>query len=109
MVAQSVVHIDTSRQPYKVILESGLKFNARAVVIATGAQYARLPIEDADAFTGRGIYYSATDMEAQLCDSEEVIVVGGGKPARPAPVLFAQYPPKLHFFLPPPKAYHCSP
>jgi thioredoxin reductase (NADPH) len=53
MVAQSVVHIDTSRQPYKVILESGLKFNARAVVIATGAQYARLPLEDADAFTGR--------------------------------------------------------
>jgi thioredoxin reductase (NADPH) len=56
MVAQSVVHIDTSRQPYKIILESGLTFNARAVVIATGAQYGRLPIEEADAFTGRGIY-----------------------------------------------------
>jgi alkyl hydroperoxide reductase subunit AhpF len=83
MVAQSVVHIDTSRQPYKVILESGLKFNARAVVIATGAQYARLSIEDADAFTGRGIYYNATRMEAQLCDSEEVIVVGGGQFSRP--------------------------
>jgi thioredoxin reductase (NADPH) len=83
IVAQSVVHIDTSRQPYKVILESGLKFNARAVVIATGAQYARLSIEDADAFTGRGIYYNATRMEAQLCDSEEVIVVGGGQFSRP--------------------------
>ena len=55
MVAQSVVHIDTNRQPYKVILESGVKFSARAIVIATGAQYARLSIEDADAFTGRGI------------------------------------------------------
>ena len=53
MVAQSVVHIDTSRQPFKVVLESGLKFNTRTVVIATGAQYARLPIEDADTFTGR--------------------------------------------------------
>jgi thioredoxin reductase (NADPH) len=83
MVAQSVVHIDTSRQPYKVVLESGLKFNARTVVIATGAQYARLPIEDADTFTGRGIYYNATHMEAQLCHSEEVIVVGGvTQPAR---------------------------
>ena len=89
MVAQSVVHIDTSRQPYKVILESGLKFNARAVVIATGAQYARLPIEDADAFTGRGIYYNATHMEAQLCDSEEVIVVGGGNSAGQAAVFLA--------------------
>ena len=53
MVAQSVVHIDTSRQPYKVVLESGLKFNARTVVIAAGAQYARLPIEDAATFTDR--------------------------------------------------------
>ena len=99
MVAQSVVHIDTSRQPYKIILESGLKFNARAVVIATGAQYARLPIEDADAFTGRGIYYTATHMEAQLCDSEEVIVVGGGNSAGQAAVFLAQSSAKVHLFV----------
>jgi thioredoxin reductase (NADPH) len=78
MVAQSVVHIDCSRQPYRIVLESGLKFNAHSVVIATGAQYARLPVDEADAFAGRGIYYNATHMEAQLCDSEEVAVVGGG-------------------------------
>ncbi len=99
MVAQSVVHIDTSRQPYKVILESGLKFNARAVVIATGAQYARLPIEDADAFTGRGIYYNATHMEAQLCDSEKVIVVGGGNSAGQAAVFLAQSSVMVHLFV----------
>ena len=99
MVAQSVVHIDTSRQPYKVILESGLKFNARAVVIATGAQYARLPIEDADPFTGRGIYYNATHMEAQLCDSEEVIVVGGGNSAGQAAVFLAHSSVKVHLFV----------
>jgi thioredoxin reductase (NADPH) len=99
MVAQSVVHIDTGRQPYKVILESGLKFNARAVVIATGAQYARLPIEDADAFTGRGIYYNATHMEAHLCDSEEVIVVGGGNSAGHAAVFLAQSSAKVHLFV----------
>src|ERR1700720_3354975 len=90
MVAQSVVHIDSSRQPYKVILESGLKFNARSIVIATGAQYARLPVEEADAFTGRGIYYNATHMEAQLCDSEEVAVVGGGNSSGQAAVFLAQ-------------------
>jgi thioredoxin reductase (NADPH) len=90
MVAQSVVHIDCSRQPYKVVLESGLKFNARSVVIATGAQYARLPIEQAEAFTGRGIYYNATHMEAQLCDSEEVAVVGGGNSAGQAAVFLAK-------------------
>jgi thioredoxin reductase (NADPH) len=99
MVAQSVVHIDTSRHPYKVVLESGLKFSARALVIATGAQYARLPIEDADAFTGRGIYYNATNMEAQLCDSEEIIVVGGGNSAGQAANFLAQSSTKVHLFV----------
>jgi thioredoxin reductase (NADPH) len=96
MVAQSVVHIDCSRQPYKVILESGLKFNARSIVIATGAQYARLPIEEANAFTGRGVYYNATHMEAQLCHSEEVAVVGGGNSAGQAAVFLAQTSSKVH-------------
>src|ERR1700734_2564074 len=99
MVAQAVVHIDSSRQPYKVVLESGLKFNARSVVIATGAQYARLPIEEADPFTGRGIYYNATYMEAQLCDSEEVAVVGGGNSAGQAAVFLAQTSSRVHLLV----------
>jgi thioredoxin reductase (NADPH) len=99
MVAQSVVHIASSRQPYKVVLESGLKFNARTIVIAAGAQYARLPIEDTDAFTGRGIYYNATHMEAQLCDSEEVVVAGGGNSAGQAAVFLAQSSAKVHLLV----------
>jgi thioredoxin reductase (NADPH) len=99
MVAQSVVHIDCSRRPYRIVLESGLKFNARSVVIATGAQYARLPVEDADAFAGRGIYYNATHMEAQLCDSEEVVVVGGGNSAGQAAVFLAQTSSKVHLLV----------
>jgi thioredoxin reductase (NADPH) len=99
MVAQSVVHIDCSRQPYRVVLESGLKFNARSVVIATGAQYARLPVEEADAFAGRGIYYNATHMEAQLCDSEEVAVVGGGNSAGQAAVFLAQTSSRVHLLV----------
>jgi thioredoxin reductase (NADPH) len=99
MVAQSVVHIDFARQPYKVILESGLKFNARSIVIATGAQYARLPVEEAEAFTGRGVYYNATHMEAQLCDGEEVAVVGGGNSAGQAAVFLAQTSSKVHLLV----------
>lgn len=99
MVAQSVVHIDCSRQPYKIILESGAKFRTRCVVIATGAQYARLPIEDADAFSGRGVYYNATHMEAQLCDGEEVAIVGGGNSAGQAAVLLAKNSSKVHFLV----------
>jgi thioredoxin reductase (NADPH) len=99
MVAQSVVHIESSHQPYKVVLESGLKFETRSIVIATGAQYARLPVEDSDAFTGRGIYYNATHMEAQLCQSEEVVVVGGGNSAGQAAVCLAQSSVKVHLLV----------
>jgi thioredoxin reductase (NADPH) len=99
MVAQSVVHVDCSRQPYKVVLESGMKFSARSVVIATGAQYARLPIEESDAYTGRGIYYNATHMEAQLCDSEEVAVVGGGNSAGQAAIFLAQRSSKVNLLV----------
>jgi thioredoxin reductase (NADPH) len=99
MVAQSVVHIDSSRQPYRIVLESGLKFSAHSVVIATGAQYARLQVEEADAFTGRGIYYNATHMEARLCDLEEVAVVGGGNSAGQAAVFLAQTSSKVHLLV----------
>ena len=53
MVAQSVVHIDCSRQPYRIVLESGLKFNARSVLIATGARMRDLPVEEAGSFYGQ--------------------------------------------------------
>jgi thioredoxin reductase (NADPH) len=99
MVAQSVVHIDTSRHPYKVILESGLKVQTRAIVIATGAQYARLLADDADTYTGRGLYYNATFMEAQLCDGEEVIVVGGGNSAGQAAIFLSQSSTRVHLFI----------
>src|SRR5271155_437309 len=103
IVAQSVVHIDYSRQPYKVILESGGKLRGRCIVIATGAQYARLPIDDADAFVGRGVYYNATHMEAQLCDSEEVVVVGGGNSAGQAAILLQRRSSRVHLLVRSPK------
>ena len=99
MVAQSVVHIDCSRRPFKVVLESGLKFSAQTVVIATGAQYARLPLDEADTFVGRGVYYNATHMEAQLCDSEEVVVVGGGNSAGQAAVFLARTSTRVHLLV----------
>jgi thioredoxin reductase (NADPH) len=99
MVAQSVVHIDCSRRPFKIVLESGLKFSAQTVVIATGAQYARLILGEADTFIGRGVYYNATHMEAQLCDSEEVVVVGGGNSAGQAAVFLARTSTRVHLLV----------
>ncbi len=68
-------------EAYCLKLADGRKLRSRAVVIASGAQYQRLPIEGIEAYEGRGIYYGATPMEAQLCGNAEVTVVGAGNSA----------------------------
>ena len=54
---------------------------AKAVVVATGVQYRRLPIDHLEDFEGAGIYYAATDVEARYCRDTDAIVVGGGNSA----------------------------
>ena len=79
------------RKPYIIEVGSGARISTRTVVIATGVQYRKVPIENLSRFEGAGIYYSATFVEAQLCGKEEeVIVVGGGNSAGQAAVFLAQ-------------------
>jgi thioredoxin reductase (NADPH) len=78
------------RKPYIIELENGARISTRTILIATGAQYRRLPLEGLSRFEGAGVYYGATFMEAQLCAGEEVIVVGGGNSAGQAAVFLAQ-------------------
>ena len=53
-------------------------------------QYNRPILANIDVFSGKGIYYNATSMEAQLCKGEQVIVIGGGNSAGQAAVFLAQ-------------------
>ncbi len=79
------------QQPYIIEVENGTQIFARTIVIATGAQYRKLPLENLSRFEGAGVYYGATFVEAQLCGKEEeVIVVGGGNSAGQAAVFLAQ-------------------
>jgi thioredoxin reductase (NADPH) len=57
------------------------RVRSRAVVIATGVQYRRLPVDRLAQFEGAGIFYSATENEARYCRDSEVIVIGGGNSA----------------------------
>src|SRR5437016_2542534 len=54
---------------------------AKAVLIATGADYGRLDAENRERFEGVGVYYAATALEGQICRNETVIVVGSGNSA----------------------------
>lgn len=99
MVAHSVEKLDCDRIPYKVVLENGNRLAARAVVIATGAQYNKPRIANLVKFEGQGIYYGATYMESQLCEQQEIIVVGGGNSAGQAAVYLSQSAKKVHILV----------
>src|ERR671910_591304 len=84
------IRLDSDHKPYVVEVENGARIQARTVVIATGAAYRRPQCENLPRFEGAGIYYAATPMEAQLCQGEEAIVVGGGNAAGQAAVFLAE-------------------
>ena len=87
------------RRPYIIELENGARISTRTIVIATGAQYRKLPLENLSRFEGAGVYHGATFMEAQLCGGEEVIVVGGGNSAGQAAVFLAQTTKHVHMLV----------
>ena len=76
--------------PYIIEAENGARIPARTILIATGAQYRKLPLKNLSQFEGAGVYYGATFVERQLCSGEEVIVIGGGNSAGQAAVFLAQ-------------------
>jgi thioredoxin reductase (NADPH) len=61
--------------------DNGQRVRAGTVVVATGVQYRRLPIDRLADFEGAGVYYAATENEARFCREAEAIVVGGGNSA----------------------------
>ena len=99
MIAKGATGLACDRQPYGVHIEGGPRIRARAVIIATGAEYRRPALENLPQFEGAGVYYGATPMEAQLCVNEDVIVVGGGNSAGQAVVFLAQTAKRVHMLV----------
>jgi thioredoxin reductase (NADPH) len=77
-------------------LADGQRVRGRCVVLAPGADYRRLPAENAERFEGSGVYYAATHIEAQQCSGEDVVVVGGGNSAGQAVVKLADHARQVH-------------
>ena len=69
---------------------NGQMVRSRAVLIATGASYRRLPVEDCERFDAAGVYYAATSVEARACRGRTAIVVGGGNSAGQAAMYLAR-------------------
>jgi thioredoxin reductase (NADPH) len=74
-----------------ITLADGSEIPCRAVIVASGARYRRLAVDDLNRFEGAGVYYAATDLEARICAGTDVIVVGGGNSAGQAAIYMAQH------------------
>jgi thioredoxin reductase (NADPH) len=87
--AYSALHLNCDQRPYAIEFANGHSVRTHTVVIATGADYRQLSLDDASRFLGMGIYYAATTTEARRCGTAEVIVVGGGNSAGQAALYLA--------------------
>src|SRR5690606_24789657 len=73
-----VTGLSNAREGYTLQLADGAEVTARAVVAALGVQYRKLPLEGLERFEGAGVFYAATDLEARVCGTQPVVVIGGG-------------------------------
>jgi thioredoxin reductase (NADPH) len=79
-----------------ITLDDGEELSARSVLVATGVQYRRLPLDRLEEFEGAGVYYAATEIEARLCAETEVVVVGGGNSAGQAAMYLSRVAKQVH-------------
>jgi thioredoxin reductase (NADPH) len=99
LIANNVTKLNCERRPYELSVDCGQTIRARAVIIASGAQYNKPDIENLKKFEGQGIYYGATFIEAQMCGKDDVIVIGGGNSAGQAAVYLSQNGSKVHMLV----------
>ncbi|WP_420013564.1 FAD-dependent oxidoreductase [Tateyamaria sp.] len=88
-----------SKKLFHIKLDSGDWVSAKALIVATGVQYRRLPIEGLERLEGSGVYYAATDVEARYCKGTEVAIVGGGNSAGQAAMFLARGAKHVHLLV----------
>src|SRR3984957_12860245 len=96
VVARVAVKLHCDEHPYRVEMADGGSLRARAVVIATGAEYRKLELPSLAKFEGVGVYYGSPFIEAQRCSTQAVIVVGGGNSAGQAATYLARSSSQVH-------------
>jgi thioredoxin reductase (NADPH) len=98
-IGLNVKRLDCSGRPYALELDNGERIRARAIVIASGARYRRLGVENLTRFENAGVYYGATFVESRLTEGEEAIVIGGGNSAGQAAVYLSGIARHVHMLV----------
>jgi thioredoxin reductase (NADPH) len=95
-IPHRVAGIDPEARGWCLTLDNGAKVLARSVVVATGVEYRRMPLDRLEEFEGAGIYYAATEVEARWCRESEVVVIGGGNSAGQAAMFLSRTAKHVH-------------
>ena len=88
-IPDEAVKLECGNDPCHVSLGTGERVQARTIVLATGARYRRLSVDQLDQYEGTSVHYWASPLEADLCAGAEVALVGGGNSAGQATVFLA--------------------
>lgn len=99
LIARSATRLYCHGRPYQLTMGSGSNLRSKTIVIATGAQYRKLQLDNLAKFEGVGIYYGAAAIEAQMCGSERVVVIGGGNSAGQAAVFLSRTADHVHMLI----------
>jgi thioredoxin reductase (NADPH) len=98
-IARAASGLKCDRRPFSVECAGVQPVRAHALIIASGAEYRKLPLPNLAQFEGVGVYYGATQMEGQYCTDEEVVVVGGGNSAGQAAVFLSGIAKRVHILV----------
>jgi thioredoxin reductase (NADPH) len=89
-VPAAAVALKSEPGRHEIQLSNGETATGRSVVIASGAQYRRLDVPRLEEFEGDGVYYAATQAEAQMCADDPIVIVGGGNSAGQAAMFLSK-------------------
>ena len=88
------------RDGYKIIeMIDGSVIHSKTIVISTGVEYVKLPVEGMDNFTGAGVYYGSAAVEANACRNEIIYIVGGGNSACQAAMYMSKFAKEVHILI----------
>ena len=98
-IPTEVKALHCGENPMQLELSNGNRVSTKAVVIASGAIYRHPAIENIQRYEGNGVFYWASPLEAKLCKSQDVIVVGGGNSAGQVVVFLASHAAHVHLLV----------
>jgi thioredoxin reductase (NADPH) len=99
VIGRTVTRLDCDSKPYSIHLSDGQIIRTRSIVIASGVRYRKLDLPSLPRYEGAGVYYCATFLESQLCQGEEVAIVGGANSAGQAAVFLAGNAKRVHMLV----------